>query len=104
MILSLSYWHSLSPHVLAQLPPVDKDAGIVDVAVIGCGPAGLSISAELALQGVSVALIGRDQPFVNNYGVWVDEFKGERNSRNGRPQPTCRLCWSHLQPRKDHIK
>ncbi len=30
-----------------------------DVAVIGCGPAGLTLAAELAKNGVNVALIGR---------------------------------------------
>jgi flavin-dependent dehydrogenase len=29
-----------------------------DAAVVGCGPAGLSLAAELASRGVSVVLIG----------------------------------------------
>ena len=29
-----------------------------DVCVIGCGPAGLALSSELAKQGLSVCLIG----------------------------------------------
>ncbi|KAL3158840.1 hypothetical protein ABBQ32_011564 [Trebouxia sp. C0010 RCD-2024] len=48
---------------------------VADVCVIGCGPAGLALSSELAKQGLSVCLIGNDVPFVNNYGVWVDEFR-----------------------------
>lgn len=55
------------------LPAVDTSV-TYDVAVVGCGPAGLALAAELAKQGLSVALIGPDGPFVNNYGVWVDEF------------------------------
>jgi len=31
-----------------------------DVCVIGCGPAGLALSSELAKQGLSVCLIGDD--------------------------------------------
>ncbi len=31
-----------------------------DVCVIGCGPAGLALSSELAKQGLSVCLIGND--------------------------------------------
>jgi hypothetical protein len=47
----------------------------VDVAVIGCGPAGLALAAQLGVRGLSVALLGPDLPFVNNYGVWVDEME-----------------------------
>ena len=31
---------------------------MADVAVVGCGPAGLALSAELAAKGLAVALIG----------------------------------------------
>ena len=31
---------------------------VADVCVIGCGPAGLALSSELAKQGLSVCLIG----------------------------------------------
>lgn len=48
----------------------------LDLIVIGCGPAGLSLAAEAAKRGLSVGLIGPDLPFTNNYGVWEDEFKG----------------------------
>ena len=41
----------------------------------GCGPAGLSLSAELASRGVRVGLIGPDHGFVNTYGVWADELE-----------------------------
>ncbi|BBN16385.1 lycopene beta-cyclase [Marchantia polymorpha subsp. ruderalis] len=47
---------------------------LLDLVVIGCGPAGLSLAAEAAKQGLEVGLIGPDLPFTNNYGVWEDEF------------------------------
>ena len=37
--------------------------------------AGLAVAAEMAERGISVGLIAPDTPFVNNYGVWLDEFK-----------------------------
>lgn len=49
--------------------------GAADVVVVGCGPSGLSIAAELASRGVDVVLVGMESKFTNNYGVWVDEFK-----------------------------
>lgn len=49
---------------------------MLDLVVIGCGPAGLALAAESAKLGLSVGLIGPDLPFTNNYGVWEDEFKG----------------------------
>ncbi|XP_058084929.1 lycopene epsilon cyclase, chloroplastic [Magnolia sinica] len=59
-----------------QLPPISVGNSLLDLVVIGCGPAGLSLAAESAKQGLSVGLIGPDLPFTNNYGVWRDEFKG----------------------------
>ncbi|GAQ89563.1 lycopene epsilon cyclase [Klebsormidium nitens] len=47
----------------------------LDLIVVGCGPAGMVLAAETAKKGLSVGLIGPDVPFVNNYGVWVDEFE-----------------------------
>lgn len=60
--------------IAAALKPFDPSA-TADVAVVGCGPAGLALAAELAKLGLQVALVGRDVPFVNNYGVWLDEFE-----------------------------
>lgn len=58
-----------------QLPRILGD-DILDLVVIGCGPAGLALAAESAKLGLNVGLIGPDLPFTNNYGVWEDEFKG----------------------------
>ncbi|KAL5999165.1 Lycopene epsilon cyclase, chloroplastic [Asimina triloba] len=58
-----------------KLPPISVGSSLLDLVVIGCGPAGLSLAAESAKEGLSVGLIGPDLPFTNNYGVWQDEFK-----------------------------
>ncbi|UPR03242.1 lycopene epsilon cyclase [Chloropicon primus] len=55
--------------------------GGVDVLVVGCGPAGMALASSLAEESakrggaVKVGLIGPDVPFVNTYGVWMDEFE-----------------------------
>lgn len=58
-----------------KLPPISAGEEILDLVVIGCGPAGLALAAESAKLGLIVGLIGPDLPFTNNYGVWEDEFK-----------------------------
>nr|WPR11960.1 lycopene epsilon cyclase [Crocus sativus] len=58
-----------------KLPPIASGSTTLDLVVIGCGPAGLSLAAESAKKGLTVGLIGPDLPFTNNYGVWEDEFK-----------------------------
>ncbi|XP_052200211.1 lycopene epsilon cyclase, chloroplastic [Diospyros lotus] len=58
-----------------KLPRIPIGNAILDLVVIGCGPAGLALAAESAKLGLSVGLIGPDLPFTNNYGVWEDEFR-----------------------------
>ncbi|GKV13968.1 hypothetical protein SLE2022_269010 [Rubroshorea leprosula] len=58
-----------------KLTPISVGDNILDLVVIGCGPAGLALAAESAKLGLNVGLIGPDLPFTNNYGVWEDEFK-----------------------------
>lgn len=62
--------------IFLQLRPISAENGVLDLVVIGCGPAGLALAAESAKLGLNVGLIGPDLPFTNNYGVWEDEFKG----------------------------
>lgn len=62
------------PSLASQLPPLAPGASL-DAVVVGCGPAGLYLAAQLAKRGLSVGLVGPDAPFVNNYGVWADEFE-----------------------------
>ncbi|PSS36417.1 Lycopene epsilon cyclase [Actinidia chinensis var. chinensis] len=59
-----------------KLPRISAANTLLDLVVIGCGPAGLALAAESAKLGLSVGLIGPDLPFTNNYGVWEDEFRG----------------------------
>lgn len=59
---------------LVQLQPLGSET--LDLVVVGCGPAGMCLAAEAAKQGLNVGLVGPDLPFVNNYGVWTDEFAG----------------------------
>ncbi|XP_076957155.1 lycopene epsilon cyclase, chloroplastic-like [Bidens hawaiensis] len=59
-----------------KLPRIPIGDCILDLVVIGCGPAGLALAAESAKRGLNVGLIGPDLPFTNNYGVWEDEFIG----------------------------
>lgn len=63
-------------YLFLQLPPILVGHDVLDLVVIGCGPAGLALAAESAKLGLNVGLIGPDLPFTNNYGVWEDEFKG----------------------------
>ncbi|XP_071911140.1 lycopene epsilon cyclase, chloroplastic-like isoform X1 [Coffea arabica] len=58
-----------------KMPEISAGNSILDLVVIGCGPAGLALAAESAKLGLTVGLIGPDVPFTNNYGVWEDEFK-----------------------------
>ena len=60
---------------LVDVLPKLKTGETVDALVVGAGPAGLAVAAEMAERGISVGLIAPDTPFVNNYGVWLDEFK-----------------------------
>ncbi|GAB2267733.1 Lycopene epsilon cyclase, chloroplastic [Dionaea muscipula] len=67
---------AMQSRISDKLPQISVANGILDLVVIGCGPAGLALAAESAKLGLNVGLIGPDLPFTNNYGVWEDEFKG----------------------------
>ncbi|CAN4096484.1 unnamed protein product [Withania somnifera] len=58
-----------------QLRQISVGQTVLDLVVIGCGPAGLALAAESAELGLNMGLVGPDLPFTNNYGVWEDEFK-----------------------------
>ena len=46
------------PSIADVLPPLDVHAAALDVCVVGCGPAGLALAAELGALDVNVGLIG----------------------------------------------
>ena len=51
---------------------------VADVLVIGAGPAGAAIAAELCDRGLNVAGLAPQSaqtPWVNTYGIWVDELE-----------------------------
>ncbi|CAI6007204.1 unnamed protein product, partial [Closterium sp. NIES-65] len=79
------------PKIASKLLPLDtKESSVLDVLVVGCGPAGLSIAAECAKRGLTVGLVAEMHPSVNNYGVWLDEFKGGKIfAALDHPAPGC---------------
>ncbi|XP_010273228.1 PREDICTED: lycopene beta cyclase, chloroplastic/chromoplastic [Nelumbo nucifera] len=61
-----------------ELPMYDPSKGVVvDLAVVGGGPAGLAVAQQVSEAGLSVCSIDPSPRVIwpNNYGVWVDEFE-----------------------------
>nr|AAX19899.1 lycopene cyclase [Salicornia europaea] len=61
-----------------ELPFYDSSKGLlVDLAVVGGGPAGLAVAQQVSNAGLSVCAIDPNPKLIwpNNYGVWVDEFE-----------------------------
>ncbi|XP_009793443.1 lycopene beta cyclase, chloroplastic-like [Nicotiana tabacum] len=61
-----------------ELPMYDPSKGlVVDLAVVGGGPAGLAVAQQVSEAGLSVVSIDPSPKLIwpNNYGVWVDEFE-----------------------------
>ncbi|GAA0187373.1 oxygenase [Lithospermum erythrorhizon] len=61
-----------------ELPMYDPSKSIVmDLAVVGGGPAGLAVAQQVSEAGLSVCSIDPFPKLIwpNNYGVWVDEFE-----------------------------
>ncbi|MCO5596753.1 hypothetical protein L7F22_050822 [Adiantum nelumboides] len=65
-------------NLLCDIPLFDthKNA-LVDLIVVGSGPAGLSVAKHASAAGISVCCIDPAPQSIwpNNYGVWVDDFK-----------------------------
>ncbi|KAF4369327.1 hypothetical protein F8388_019552 [Cannabis sativa] len=66
--------YSVDPIQLLAISVGDK---MLNLLVIGCGPAGLALVAESAMLGLNIGLIGPNLPFTNNYGFGEDEFKDD---------------------------
>lgn len=75
-VLEVAFFLNFFEVIFLQLPQISDGGELLDMVVIGCGPAGLALAAESAKLGLKVGLVGPDLPFTNNYGVWEDEFKG----------------------------
>jgi len=61
-----------------ELPLYDSTKGtVVDLVVVGGGPAGLAVAQQVSEAGLSVCAIDPNPRLIwpNNYGVWVDEFE-----------------------------
>lgn len=71
---------SLNPPLQAparSAPPPSHEPLLHDVAVIGAGPAGLSLAAALCRRNAAVIVLdpALEKPWPNHYGVWKDEFE-----------------------------
>ena len=62
---------------LPPLPPPGSQPRVFDCIVVGAGPSGLCMAAEAAEQGLDVAVVDPkiNDPWPNNYGVWMDEIQ-----------------------------
>jgi choline dehydrogenase-like flavoprotein len=58
------------PTIASQLQPLVPGA-TVDAAVVGCGPAGLYLAAQLAQRGLSVGLIGEEKRSMRAAHGWL---------------------------------
>ncbi len=81
MTLGILPWVRLSSMRIdvATSPPahsVIENEALTDVLIIGGGPAGLALAAELALRGLKVRLVTPHppRPFAPTFGAWLDEL------------------------------
>lgn len=74
------------PHLLKrqeldiELPmhqPRSGDDSLLDILVVGAGPAGLSVAQRASAAGLRVCCVDPGPKWIwpNNYGVWIDEFE-----------------------------
>jgi len=61
-----------------ELPPyVPVEGDLIEVVVVGAGPAGLAVASRVSSFGYKVVLVDPDplSRWPNNYGVWCDELE-----------------------------
>lgn len=60
-----------------DLQRIDGENPNYDVVIAGAGPSGLAVAARVAAAGFRVAVVDPDPlgQWINNYGVWTDEFE-----------------------------
>lgn len=74
---SMFHQHPTNVFPDLELAMVSPSETVFDVVIAGAGPSGLSVAERVASAGFSVSVIDPAPlgPWVNNYGVWVDEFE-----------------------------
>lgn len=60
-----------------EVDTINESETSFDVVIAGAGPSGLAVASRVAAAGFQVAIVDPDPlgPWMNNYGVWVDEFQ-----------------------------
>jgi hypothetical protein len=60
---------------LSEYDPAEQPS--VDLVIAGAGPSGLAVAERVSSAGFSVVIVDPNPlaPWINNYGVWCDEFE-----------------------------
>eukprot|EP00873_Tetraselmis_striata_P010501 jgi/Tetstr1/430765/TSEL_020550.t1 len=60
-----------------ELPPYQPSGELLELVIVGGGPAGLAVAGRVAAAGYKVVLVDPEPlgRWPNNYGVWCDEFE-----------------------------
>ena len=75
------------PPIASVLEPLDPQA-LLDVLIVGCGPAGLYLAAQVAKKGLKVGIVGQSPPPPTHVG------SGELHPCNAHPGPPLMQQWA----------